>query len=122
MKKIKDKILNDLVFDIYKKIGNEIETKYFTKFWYPFKYSREFISKTIMKDKQIFSFIIQFSVFNPEKQEFFFKMLAYLGTNHSYYKLSHTKTFTIETLNSDEIVKEIIEHYASDYRSAEDSK
>ena len=68
MKKIKDKVLNALVFDIYKKIGNEIETKYFTKFWYPFKYSREFISKTIMKDKQIFSFIIQFSVFNPERQ------------------------------------------------------
>lgn len=122
MKKIKDKVLNDLVFDIYKKIGNEIETKYLTKLWYPFKYSREFISKAIMKDKQLFSFIIQFSVFNPEKQEFFFKMLAYLGNNHSYHNFSHTKVFTIETLNIDEIVKEIIEQYASDYRSAEDSR
>lgn len=122
MKKIKDKALNDIVFKIYNQIGMEIEKKYFTKCWYPFKYSREFISKTIMRDKQIFSFIIQFSALDPEKQIFFFKTLAYLGNNHSYYKLSHTKSFTMETLNIDSITKEIINIYESNYRSAEDSK
>lgn len=121
MKKIKEKVLDNLVLDIYKKIGKEIEVNYVTKFWYPFNHSRECISKAIMKDKQLFSFIIQFSVFNPEKQEFFFKMLAYLGTDHSYHNFSHTKVFTVETLNIDEIVKEIIDQYASDYRSAENS-